>query len=415
MRCLFMCMVLCLPCFSFASRKEDACVNVDFKQGGWCEAVSKNYEQPFCITNVLRNRGDGDVDNANICIPFISTNEFSSANFDSTENLIKSYCSSLLWEMNEWRIYFAISSNETDDVNWQQTFDSRQSLFLYALCSSFDDERWNKSLLKGVYKWNISKLLHLQQKSKWKDLCSLKDNSSLNNCDLSIYVTKIFEWIMSDLFKIKYAQVLHVDTVDNFDAKEKVGNFMKWYFSISERYDKINKDYSKTISILEWNQRFYKDILSSLKVIDNSQLANLAEKSSCAWDITWMEFVACALHQNWISLTPSFVTLVYNELLHYRHFIWYYTYAMQTKERETGNLEYEVKIQDFQKYSDMQIEAFKMVQNNFEEFSMTYPLHIWVLLYLEKVEKFRNNSLSKIIPLFYSLSEKLQNVQEPSS
>ena len=57
---------------------------------------------------------------------------------------------------------------------------------------------------------------------------------------------------------------------------------------------------------------------------------------------------------------------------------------MQTKAKKTGNLEYEVNRQDFQKYSDMQIEAFKMVQNNFEEFSMTYPLHIWVLLYLEK-------------------------------
>ena len=88
---------------------------------------------------------------------------------------------------------------------------------------------------------------------------------------------------------------------------------------------------------------------------------------------------------------------------------------MQAKAKKTGSLEYEVNIQDFQKYSDMQIEAFKMVQNNLEEFSMTYPLHVWILLYAEKVEKFRNNSLSKVISLFYSLSEKLQNVQEPLS
>jgi hypothetical protein len=88
---------------------------------------------------------------------------------------------------------------------------------------------------------------------------------------------------------------------------------------------------------------------------------------------------------------------------------------MQSKEKETKNLEYEMNRQDLKNYSDMQIEAFKMVQNNFEEFSMTYPLHIWVLLYAEKVEKFRNNNLSKVIPLFYSLSEKLQNVQESSS
>jgi hypothetical protein len=51
----------------------------------------------------------------------------------------------------------------------------------------------------------------------------------------------------------------------------------------------------------------------------------------------------------------------------------------------------------------------------FEEFNMTYPLHIWILLLLEKWEKFRNFSLSPEITLFYSLSEKLQNVQIPIS
>ena len=414
MRCLFVCIVVCLPCFSIASWKDEVCVEVDFDQEEWCNRVSDNYKQPYCITNVWRTRGSDDVDNAKTCISYISTNKFSTDNSDlTTKELIQSYCSSLFWESNEWRIYFAISSNNTEDLNWEQTFDSHQSLFLYALCSSFDEKRWSKSLVREAYKRDISKLLHLQQKSKWKDLCSLKENSSLEGCDLSIYVTKIFEWIMSDLFKIKYAQVLHVDTTENFDSKKKVEEFMGMYSLMETWYDNLKKTYSRTVSIIEWNQKFYKDVLNSVKVIDNSKL--VSEKSNCEWSVIWMNFVACALHQKWLSLTPSFVTLVYNELLHYRHFILYYTHVMQAKAKKTGDLGYEVNRQDFQKYSDMQIEAFKMVQNNFEEFSMTYPLHIWVLLYLEKVEKFRNNSLSKIIPLFYSLSEKLQNVQEPLS
>ena len=66
-----------------------------------------------------------------------------------------------------------------------------------------------------------------------------------------------------------------------------------------------------------------------------------------------------------------------------------------------------------QRYVDMQVEAFELAEHNFEEFSMTYPLHIWMLMYIEKVEKFRNN-FTDVVTSFYSLSEKLQNVQERS-
>jgi hypothetical protein len=62
----------------------------------------------------------------------------------------------------------------------------------------------------------------------------------------------------------------------------------------------------------------------------------------------------------------------------------------------------------------MQIDATKWAQREFEEFSMTYPIHIWLLLNIERTEKFRNFGLSPEITLFYSLSEKLKNVQLPS-
>ena len=75
----------------------------------------------------------------------------------------------------------------------------------------------------------------------------------------------------------------------------------------------------------------------------------------------------------------------------------------------------EAKKLDFELYFDMQMEASEEVQRSFEEFNMTYPLHILMLLYTEKTERFRNGSLSKIITSFYSLSEKLQNVQRPNA
>jgi hypothetical protein len=76
----------------------------------------------------------------------------------------------------------------------------------------------------------VVKILNLQQRtfqnSVSKDLCLLSDDPSLYKCDISIYATKIFDGIMSDLFRIKYAQVLHLDTAEKFNVKRKVENFM---------------------------------------------------------------------------------------------------------------------------------------------------------------------------------------------
>ncbi len=408
--------VVAFPAFPMVSWKDSSCNNIAGEYT--CVGVSDNFEQPFCVTNFYRN-GANDVDNASSCILPALTNSLSIDNSNvSMRDLVKNYCHSLFWKSDGWRIYFAKFNNEINDFDWQQTFDSHQSLFLYALCSSFKEKDgkmpfvpWNV-LLSGVYKWDLTKLLKLQQKSKWKDLCSLEDNPSLNGCDFSIYVTKIFGWIMSDLFKIKYSQVLHVDTNENFDGKKKVEEFMSGYFLISEWYDKLKKNYSKTVSILESDQKYYKDVLNSLKIIDNIRLSNESKKSWC-WiekNIKWLDFVACALHESqwkWPSLTPAFVTLLYNELLNYRYFISYFVNARRNEGKD------DVAI--LKKYSDMQIEAFNRTEHDLEDFNRTYPLHIWVLLYTEKVEKFRNNKLSKVITLFYSLSEKLQNVQEPTS
>jgi hypothetical protein len=73
----------------------------------------------------------------------------------------------------------------------------------------------------------VAKILNLRQISDGKDLCSLNDDSNLSKCDLSIYATKIFDGIMSDLFKIKFAQVLHLDTTEKFDVKRNIEDFMK--------------------------------------------------------------------------------------------------------------------------------------------------------------------------------------------
>ena len=334
-------------------------------------------------------------------------------------NLIEQYCQSLLWNLNDWRIYFYYSrpnlSNESKKR--EETFDSNQSLFVYALCSSFKDNNDNYVFIKDdsfneAFKDDISKI--------WKNKCSPDDNYSLNECDMSIYATEIFSTIMSDLFKIKYSQVLHVNTSENFSKENIVLSFMNGYFDTQTQYTKLKQAYPQTIGVLESNQKHYKNVLDNVKILNNSNLNNIAEESNCKEWATWINFIACALHWSqwtWWALTPSFITLFYNEILYYDIFKTYIQYWIDKKITKMTNneqiLEFQAKSLDLQWYANMQVEASMQALHSFEEFSMTYPLHIWLLMYQEKIKTFRNKELSPIITLFYSLSEKLQNVQLP--
>jgi hypothetical protein len=75
---------------------------------------------------------------------------------------------------------------------------------------------------------------------------------------------------------------------------------------------------------------------------------------------------------------------------------------------------YESKSPDFQLYWSIQLDAAKFALYRLEDFSMSYPLHIGIRLYIEKEKQYRDKYLSPIVTLFYSLSEKLKNVQIPS-
>ncbi len=417
-----------LPCFTIASRSDSACNIVDLEKI-WCNSLSSNYTKPYCVTNFYETAHENsDVNYARTCILPALTNQLSKKdNNFSTRNAIQNFCAALLWRSDTWRIYFSkpdslSDSNNQDNWDWKQTFDSHQSLFLHALCWSFT-EKWTYPFLtentniQQSLKWNITDRLALKQiSSDWRDLCSLEDNYAINNCDMSIYASKIYSGIMSDLFKIMYAQVLDVDDVDTFEATNSLKSFMSGYYMINDEPSILESTYPKTIDILKSNQSEYKNVLDSIIILDNPKLANLASSTKCPNNkmMTGDNFIACALHApqwNGFALNPAFVTLLYNEILHYRLFVEYY-------ESRPNKLEYENESStvwsDLKLYSNKQIEATKSALHKFEEFNMTYPLHIRTLMYIEKAETFRNQNFPEVISTFYSLSEKLQNVQIPN-
>lgn len=405
--------VMGLPLIWEWSWQSDSCI-----ENKSCLELSSEYTVPYCVMA-------GDVDNARKCnfsslINSLST-DLNSDNYN-TKDMISRYCTSLLWNQNDWRIYYAQPSTLTDTRDWSKTFDSHQSLFVYLLCSSTVGKTESFDL-SWVFTWDVVKILKLQQKVDWKDQCS-KDHKTLNDCDMSLYATEIFSALMSEVFKIKYAQVFHVDSVETFqkDKKKRVSAFLSWYFGMNNEED-IMKNFPNTVDVVESNQQYYKSVLENLRIIDNSALAKIAEESKCPiqWNMDWINFIACALHGsqwNWLSLDSAFDTLLYNELMSYRIFVSYYWQWAQAKfDNDKINADVRTNLQsqavDLQAYSNLQIDAAKETLHNFEELNMSYPLHIGLLLYQEKVKEFRNKTLPPIIKTFYSLSQKLQNVQLP--
>ena len=383
-------------------------------------------DKPYCVSD--------DVDNTG-CIWWWLANNLNTEPVYNVKDIIEQYCRTFLWsDKRSWRIYYAKPSVYEDYEwwDWQQTFDSNQSLFVYALCSSFKNET-NSPFLSGtsidlseVFQSNdIAGLLKLQQISNDdENYCDFNDKYSMNRCDMSLYATEIFSSIMSEIFKIWYAQIFHLNTVQDYDNKEaeRVVNFFSGYYSIVEdvkTYDKLKSRFPQTIEIINSDHLFYKQVLDKLKLIDNSKLVEIMTENECSetWDIKWLQYIACALHGsewNGVALNKAFLTLCYNEILNYKVFVSYYT-QMLTKlaqrSNDTQKMIFNAQELDLKNYSDMQVDAVYQTLSDMEDMSMTYPLHIGLLLYQERIKKFRNQYLSPIVTLFYSLSEKLQNVQ----
>ena len=78
---------------------------------------------------------------------------------------------------------------------------------------------------------------------------------------------------------------------------------------------------------------------------------------------------------------------------------------------EATKAKFQTQAFDLQKRVDLQLESANQTLQDLDELVFTYPLHIGLLLYQEKIMTFRDKHLSPVITSFYSLSEKLQNVQ----
>ena len=338
---------------------------------------------------------------------------FSKSQLQNKGAIVSTYCKLALSSHDaQGPLSYVISADaDTLGIN----FTLQDSLFVRALCNARDTSLVPEDMKDQIFIKDFHKKLSLQQYYDMEDECSMP---SRNRCDMSRYVSIIYTSLMSDIFKIKRAHFLQVYSVDKFSEKsERIANIFATYFRMKEtNASDYQHKYPKTSSMIDNNQSFFLKSLSSLVMLDNDVLYQTAEEENCMLSDPVGWFV-CALHSTGDGVNQHFTNFVYHEYLNYRIFLDYYTNQLQKLISSSSDSEaerkdaYFLEMETLIRQRDLYEQALLASLSDFQDFVTTYPLHVGLVLYQEELLRFRDKYAAKILPPFYSLYQKLRNVQ----
>ncbi|MDR2191121.1 MAG: hypothetical protein LBP53_08410 [Candidatus Peribacteria bacterium] len=115
-------------------------------------------------------------------------------------------------------------------------------------------------------------------------------------------------------------------------------------------------------------------------------------------------------------MNEHFLFLLANEYLNYRIFIDYYTHQLRkgitSSYPDDGEKQapYLNELQSLAFQRELFESSLQTALKDFQDFVTTYPLHIGLVVYQERLLQFRD-TIVKVVPYFYNLYEKLRNVQ----
>lgn len=329
-------------------------------------------------------------------LEFINQHSISVTDITEKEKLISSYCEKIFSSTSHGGGFYISGANEI--------FRSDQSLFTAALCHSYSNIVLSDTF-SSVFKSDFSKTLALQQFDGSEELCFSAENRE--RCDLNRYTSRIFTVLMSDIFKIKWANFVGVRSVKLADKKERIDTLFSSYFAMdSDKLQSFQRDYPKTSAMIDNNQQHFVKSLQSLKILDSDKLST----KECTNE---SPLFICGLYagKDWVD--QQFLNFVYNEYLNYAIFVDFITTCLTKKAQQqtpeeafATSTEVSALLQQKATYQ----QALEYALGDFKDFIATYPLHVGFVLYQEKLLQFRDNA-SKLLPPFYTLYEKLRNVQ----
>lgn len=331
------------------------------------------------------------------------------------EGLIFSYCASVL-------------VNNTSHVDSRSSFifSPNQSSFVYLLCKNIHP---NSSLFFTGKIENFAAYFKESDFAKL-DLPVKNDQKYL----AYLYVDDLFNSLIKEYFTIKQADVygLQTDNETKSPIETQVNNFSASYFNginICDKSQNLWKHFTKTCTYMTQYLRKQKRMFNDLNILSASGMhndyASLAAttcsdlgKTNSSYNI-----ILCGLRWDPTqkSLSP-FINLVYNELFYYNLFVEYY--GMQVKKNPTlfkdSTMEawvWTIITQQTSRINEMKTElifskqaleiSIRMLRNAY----VTFPLHIWFLMYRESLQDF-GQAIAKIATPVYTLfGMKFKGVQ----
>lgn len=318
-------------------------------------------------------------------------------------------------------------------VNWNYNYNPKKSVFLAILCTNgwgdsdfkLSDKKEESDLKKFIFSGFTN-----------DDLCDVSQSPDMNDCKLFKYLPDIFDTILNDYFNIKQASVYGLKT-KKFEDKSldlQVNEFMYQYYSLVDKDLNSLAEVGKPTTLLCSDKSPYPEtckiakkyiqnankLVSKIDIINNDVVFKNKEDYTC--DFTEKNFLrynllTCGLYGEKVDPMGSFTNLLYNEMMYYRLFVWYYLWNISHNANVLPNWpltlknNYKEKAQDtfYNRIAQTQ-KAMSTTLRLLTDMYNTYPLHIGFLMYHEKVLSLRAK-LAKLYTPLLTLHDKFQNSQ----
>lgn len=322
----------------------------------------------------------------------------SNVSIESKESIVQSFCRLVL------------------DPEWKQTFSSQleayessESVFLAILCNNNGLQYKPSDEVKDYLRtFSFKKISPLACQKKYEE-----------DCNLAQIWESILSQLLSELFTLRLAEVFWLTQETINDERllyQRINAYALEKFWIPEFCDHKTRPYTKTCDRMKKQMRAFIPTIQAFQFLESSKLYNAVKGKD---NKKKSEFSLCKdSHKNYLLCwtlgatddgLSSFVKLVYNELTRYTIFS---TYTAQIlSQRATASPELYDEISQHNKNPSKLQHITNQSLGELSAIASSYSLHVWFLTYQEGLLRFRNDSLSKIVPPFYSLYYKLRNVQ----
>jgi len=370
-----------------------------------------------------------------LCIWFLwSSMVFAESYIDKLDGLIGTINSITKQEWTDKELFTKLVSDFCDKMTsgnpmiygkiwYELRYNAKNSLFMYRLCMDTNDQtniaRWSglsdqedKSYVKFI-------------KTDKASINVLKNQLPSSFTKTSNYIETLFDTIAASYTSVYQASVYWKKWDEKITKETLIDEFSKQYLSGQNYISICAKDkkyqYPQTCKKMT---SYLQDASNSLKSSDNILNVSLLyqdrkklEKKGCDINKDDYSTITCGLYGNDIT---KFVNLMYNELFFYTSFTQYYTYILETQPQfktsagqnqldKTKARESEIWLIR-QNVSDSR-KAVKTSIRLIKELQMTFPMHIWLLMYTEAINTFVQKFNETLIPI-YTLWDIFRNVQD---